>query len=500
MCGISCAFNRKGNIDISFMEDMLERIKFRGREGTLFEISSEEHTGVFLGTNRLPITKPLHNKQPVRSKNKNLMLIMNAEIFNYRELAKAYGLEEILNKEYGDTIFLVEFIDKFGVEFVLKHINWEGAFIYLDKQKEQIVFARDHLGIKPLYYISDKDRLLMSSEIKGLVDYECQGIEAVEPGSVNFFDIQTGHITKKKWFRLESHYEKTDLSSIFKDAVELRIPEEKYAILLSGGLDSSLVFAVAKNVNKNFVAYTLCTPDSPDLPYARKLCEKNGIELIEVEAESCLELKEKIPKIVGIVESWQWQVINHSAPMDVLFERIHKDGIKVALTGEGADELFFGYEENSLCDEKQKQQERLRRVLDLHKTNCRRLDRMAMAYGIECRVPFLDKRMVGISLNYTFTECVSEKNNKLPLRKMGGQLLSKDFCEREKLSLAKGAGYQYGKDLESKNVFCIGNNFNYEMKEKKYKKNARYPIEEYLLDISYKLGYLKANDLLTVGI
>ncbi|SHM13819.1 asparagine synthetase B family protein [Ruminococcus flavefaciens] len=499
MCGIVGAFDSKKEIGIPFIKDMLDKIKFRGNEETLFEMDCVEDAGVFLGTNRLPITKPMNNKQPVVSENNEIMLVMNAEIFNYRKLSADYGLNNIIESDSGDTIFLAEFISNYGIKKTLSEINFEGAFIYFDKKSKQIVFARDHLGIKPLYYISENGKLLISSEIKGLVDYKCSRINVVEPGHVYFYDLESQKLESEKWFTVEKGLEKESLSEIFKSAVEERIPDEKYAILLSGGLDSSLVMAAALRKNRNFVAYTLCTCDSPDLLFARNLCKKHDIELIEVKAESSEQLKEKIPKIVGIVESWQWQVINHSAPMDVLFKKIHDDGIKVVLTGEGADELFFGYD-NYGCEKEGKNEERIRRIQDLHKTNCRRLDRMAMAYSIECRVPFLDKRMVQHALNYSFDECVTADNNKMPLRKMAEEYLDIDYCQRKKLSLAKGAGYKYGSGYEEKNVFGINNDFSYDMSENKYMQYAIYPIERYLIDIAYKLGYLKAEYLLTAGI
>lgn len=182
-----------------------------------------------------------------------------------------------------------------------------------------------------------------------------------------------------------------------------------------------------------------------------------------------------------------------------IIQKIHDDGIKVVLTGEGADELFFGYDNYGSVKEG-KEEERVRRIQDLHKTNCRRLDRMAMAYSIECRVPFLDKRMVQHALNYSFDECVTADNNKMPLRKIAEEYLPMDYCKRKKLSLAKGAGYKYGNGYEEKNVFGINNDFSYDASENKYMQYALYPIERYLIDIAYKLGYLKAEYLLKEGI
>ncbi|MEM5633021.1 asparagine synthetase B [Bacillus sp. TE8-1] len=496
MCGIAGVVDIDFTVNVDMLKQILKQVEHRGRPGTLAEIDLFSGFGTCLGTNRLPIVYPGANRQPAVSSSENIALVMNAQIFNFEELCIKYNLDWLIKLKSGDTHFLVEFIEKYGVDFVLQEINWEGAFIYLDMESNEIVFVRDHLGIKPLYYTIVDGKLLLSSEIKGFKNITCEEIFTVLPGTINRYSLDKRKIISKKWWNLNASSNNDNLMDILISAVEIRVPQEPYAVLLSGGLDSSIILSLAKKVHDNITAYTLCTDESPDLPYARKLCNELNIPLVEVNADSSDVLRNKIPKIVEIVETWEWQVINHSAPMDVLFKKIREDGHKVILTGEGADELFFGYEDFNILDANKKEKERERRILDLHRTNCRRLDRMSMAYGLECRVPFLDRRLVSFSLNYFYNDCVSETRNKIPLRDIGELLLPEGFSDRKKLSLSKGAGYNYGKNQNMKNVFGANDEFTSEMRNKNLEKLARFPIEKYLIDIVAENGYFKAKYLL----
>ncbi len=493
MCGIAGVIG----IETDIIENILGQIEHRGWTGYLYETKEIKEFGVCLGTNRLPIVSPENNKQPALSSNENIVLVMNAQIFNFKELAIEYDLKFLIDSDASDTRFLAEFIEKFGIDFVLKKINWEGAFIYLNKSSGEIIFVRDHLGIRPLYYSFWNKNFLLSSEIKGFRDNNCSNVFTVLPGTINIYNLKNRKIKKQHWWFLHKNSQQRNLMNVVVNSIESRVPENNYAVLLSGGLDSSIVISIAKNVNKNVVAYTLGTKDSIDLEYSRKLCEIYNIPLIEVEADSSDKLKEKIPRIVDITETWEWQVINHAAPMDKLLKKVRLDGNKVILTGEGADELFFGYE--SYYNKEGKEKERKKRILDLHKTNCRRLDRMCMAHGLECRVPFLDKTLVELALSYKYEECVSDSSNKIPLRNIGEQLLPSGFSNRKKMSLSKGAGYKYGINEKNKNVFGIIIN-EYEMKNKQYVNMARYPIEKYLIDIAYEKGFLSAKYLLEASV
>lgn len=498
MCGIAGVVGRTLREDV--LRQILSQIEHRGRSETLSECKHYMDYGTCLGTNRLPIVRPNNNTQPALSKNRQIALVMNAQIFNYKELAHEHHLEWINESEYGDTQFLVEFIELYGIDFVIKQINWEGSFIYLDMVSREVVFVRDHLGIKPLYYLRDGDLLMFSSEIKGLTGLPGDEIVCVQPGSINRYSLENNNITTTIWWEPCAAFRDCNLLELLSDSVGLRVPEGQYAILLSGGLDSSIIVSLAKKFNRSVTAYTLFTDTSPDLPYARSLCNDLNIPLVEVKGESSEVLKDKLPDIVHIVETWQWQVINHSAPMDALFKRIRDDGHKVVLTGEGADELFFGYEDFQSPNLALKEKERVTRIKDLHKTNCRRLDRMAMAYGLECRVPFLDRRLVSAALSYSYPQCVSGTINKIPLRKMGDKLLPKGFSDRKKLSLSKGAGYKYGENLDMKNVFGRNNDFESEMKNTLYEYMAKYPIERYLIDLAVDEGYFKAKYLQKAGL
>jgi|GEM_PF-4933039 len=500
MCDIGCIVNGDKKADIHELNDILNRIASRRQVETQIETILSDDCGVCIGTIGLANINQGTNAQTAVFKNNKFIFVMNGEVFNCKALSKKYNIDYNFEQGCESSLMIIDFIEKYGLEIVLKEINWEGCFIFFDRKTKELIFARDHMGIKPLYYVLKNEKIYISSEIKGLVQIECDEIKEVLPGSINVYKVQSRKLSTKMWYNINDGVGNHNLCDTLRNAVEIRVPNEPYAILLSGGVDSSIILALAQNVHKNITAYTLCTENSPDLPYARKLCKNFKIPLVEVLGESKAMLSEKISKIVDIVETWQWQVINHSAPMDILFKKIKQDGHTIVLTGEGADELFFGYE--AIYSQEQqikKEKERMSRILDLRKTNCRRLDRMSIAHGLKCRIPFLDKRIISIAMQYSYNDCVSEQNNKLPLRKFSKSILPEEFCNRPKLSLSKGAGYIYGKDHIVKNVFDYDDS-SYIMKNKEYEFIARYPIEKYLLDIACKKGYLKAKYLLMAGV
>jgi len=130
-------------------------------------------------------------------------------------------------------------------------------------------------------------------------------------------------------------------------------------------------------------------PGSSDLPYARRLCAELGARLTEVPGLDAGALRGQLPSVISMVETWEWQVVNHAAPMLPLTTKVHEHGYRVVLSGEGADEIFLGYNRDGTGDSLKHEQ--MHRVAALHKTNCRRLDRMGMRDQLEFRVPFLDR-------------------------------------------------------------------------------------------------------------
>lgn len=502
MCGIAAVFDCNDNDNEELLRNILSKLEHRGEKETSYELGGSSKDKYILGTHRLAITNKKNNKQPSSSLNGNTKLVTNGQLFNFYDLSKNLDCE-LDYKDMGDSHVLASLIEKNGLESSLNSMIWEGVVISINNTSKMVTVARDHMGIKPLYYCYIGDKLCFSSEIKGLSNIDdVKVITPVEPGELIQFELGSPKVlSRKKWWKynvnaVQKRPCEDRLQAVLEEAIKNRIPSEHFGILLSGGLDSSLVFRIALMYTRNFTAYTLATPTSPDLDFARRLCKEHNIKLVEVEASSMGELNKQLPETIEIVESWEWQVINHSAPMYKLFERIQSDNVRVLLTGEGADELFFGYESPGTFSPEDKEKlraERITRLMDLHKTNCRRLDRMSMHFTLECRVPFLDRSVVDESSLYSVEQCLDDEINKRPLRMIGKKCLPQGFYNREKISFAKGAGYQYGKNKDENSVF--GNIKSVNSTSVKLIKSARYSSEIHFMGIFEGLDYNKADYL-----
>lgn len=507
MCGIAAVVcgSREGRL--SALTAILAALAHRGRPGTLREISDAASLRCALGANRLPIVAPLTNTQPYVSRAGRSYLVFNGEVFNYRELwAELDTRGAAPNGDAGDTAVLGAALDSWGLRETLRRLVWEGAFIRVDTDTGALVAARDHLGIKPLYLTVHSGLLAFSSEIKGLLALgDGAEITPVAPGSWVSVDLGRGPLggepAQWRWWDVgdlsgEHHdpgvvQERTD--ELVRRAVELRVPDKPYAVALSGGLDSSLVLRLAMARNDRVTAYVLHRPGSPDLPYARRLCAQLDVSLTEVQAPEPSALRDQLTEIVGTVETWEWQVVNHAAPMGPLFSAVRQDGHDVVLTGEGADELFHGYTDPwSAVDGRTLHGERLRRLTSLHRTNCRRLDRMGMRYGVECRVPFLDRALTEHALTLPASVTVAGGRNKAPLRTMGERVLPAWLARRKKLSFARGAGYSYAAG-EVPSVFGPTRHFpSPDAPPRDWAGLARYPMEEIFLDTFLAQGFGRA--------
>lgn len=504
MCGIGGVINYDKSSSQELLNKILSKIEHRGRFGTLYETYNSHALNFAIGTNRLPIVKPELNKQPAISPNSTIILVMNGEIFNYKDIAlklkESYGIN-FKDSLPGDTMILAAAIEQWGVDKTLKEITWEGVFVAIDLSTKRVFLARDHIGIKPLYYLHKNNQLFFASEIKALKDLTKQAIiTQLDPGTFGIYNLEGDNsINIKSWWKPENltiknnlleGYIKNRVYDLLNESVRLRVPSEgKYAILLSGGVDSSIILKLSLKYNKKIVAYTLYNNASSDLPYAKKLCNDLSVELVEVEAATSQELQQDLPSLINTLETWEWQVINHSAPMNKLFKKIREDGHKIVLTGEGADEIFFGYDHYSLnINFKFLEKERIKRVSHLHKTNCLRLDRMSMSHSLETRVPFLDRALVDFALTLPANKCISENLNKKPIRDIAREILPKEFFDRKKMSFARGVGYKYGQgDIQS--VFGKIDLSTIKIKNKDWESLPRYPLERLFLSYFLKYGY-----------
>jgi asparagine synthase (glutamine-hydrolysing) len=512
MCGIAVVRARDPGGRIRLLTDVLGAIRHRGQPDCGHQVSDLPTAATALGANRLAIVGADAGHQPVLSPGGRLAVVFNGEVFNHGALARELGVAGSGQPALGrtlpesDTAVLAAAIERWGPRGAVERLVWEGAFVCVDTRTGELWAGRDHLGIKPLYWTLTRDATVWASEIKALVPHASETIEPLPPGSLAC--LRPGRPVDPvvtTWWRPEEYAspggpaarepaEVVDqLSALVRDAVTARVPEGGYAVALSGGVDSSLVLRLAIEANERATAYVLGHPGSPDLPYARRLCDQLGVPLVAVPAAAPGELLDQLPEVIRTVETWEWHVVNHAAPMTALMAAIRADGHRVVLTGEGADELFAGYGQPAGSPAAgHLASERLDRLRHLHRTNCRRLDRIGMAATIECRVPLLDRSLTEFALGVDEGWLRRDGSDKWVLREVAARVLPDRFALRRKLSFARGVGYQYS-PTGSASVF--GTVAAGAALPPAWTGLARYPVERAFLGQFLAHGYGKASYL-----
>jgi asparagine synthase (glutamine-hydrolysing) len=501
VCGIAAVHVGSGQ-GPRRLNQLLGRLEHRGLAPTLYESAVDCPGGWCLGTNRLPIVAPVYGRQPVRSPGGRFVVAFNGEVFNYGELASALRADQAHPPNRScDTQVLAAALEEWAVLPALDRLVWEGAFLALDCDSGQMWAARDHLGIKPLYRAAFRDGVAFASEIKALVGLPgCGHVRPVRPGTAELFDAGGAHRQTSVWWDLDGRDTRQQLSvdeakqellDALRQAVHCRVPRcGQYAVALSGGLDSGAILRLAVETGRKPRAYVLHRPGSPDLRFARLLCRELDVPLTEVEGWDGERLRARMSEVVSTVETWEWQVVNHAAPMLALTAAIREDGHRVVLSGEGADELFLGYARSTDISPRREQ---IRRVAALHRTNCRRLDRMGMRDQLEFRVPFLDRTVTELALGLPTEYLTRDGVPKWILRESLRELLPVEIIERPKLAMARGAGYEYSATTPT--VFGELPSAS-SAEHPLMARLPRYPAERVFLELFIRCGYAKADYVL----
>lgn len=502
MCGIAAVRVHQGS-GAEWLSRVLSRIEHRGMPPTLYESCLKNAGGWCLGTNRLPIVARVGGRQPVLSPDGRFLIAFNGEVFNHPAIASELPETRLSrNHRNSDTHVLAAALEKWGLLSTLDRMVWEGAFLALECATGHIWAVRDHLGIKPLYRADFRDGIAFASEIKALVDLPgCMQIHPILPGAAELFDEEGAYVRRLVWWTLTGRSvrelsvrdAKHELLSLLRDAVHSRVPPEgPFAIALSGGLDSSAILRLAIETGRKPHAYVLYLPGSPDLEHARSICRSLEVPLTEVAGFDADRLRTELPTVISTVETWEWQVVNHAAPMLALTSAIHADNHRVVLSGEGADELFSGY--SRMQSSASIKSEQIDRIGALHRTNCRRLDRMGMRDQLEFRVPFLDRSITELALSIPAELLVKDDVPKWILREALRDILPAEIVDRPKMAMARGAGYKYSADTTP----TVFNRLPYLDGEGHplVAQLARYPAERVFVDQFIQCGYTKAEYVL----
>ncbi|MFL2622572.1 MAG: asparagine synthase B [Candidatus Marisimplicoccus sp.] len=473
MCGIVCAFNIKGNNEIvrSNVLKMAQKVRHRGPDWSGIYSSNN----AILAHERLAIVDPTSGKQPILSEDGLKAIAVNGEIYNHKILRETFASDYNFRTE-SDCEVLLALYEKKGVEF-LNDLNGIFAFALYDSSQDKYFIARDHMGIIPLYMGWDNDDIFyVSSELKSL-EGVCNKIELFPPGHY----IESDSIDLKKWYNPEwVSYENVaesntsikaihdSLSASVKRQLMSDVP---YGVLLSGGLDSSITSALAKKFSSKRVesdnkedawwpqlhSFSVGLKDAPDLKAAKIVADHIGT----IHHEINFTVQEGIDAIRDVIyhlETYDITTIRASTPMYLLARAIKSLGIKMVLSGEGADELFGGYLYfHKAPNAKEFHEETVRKLDKLHMYDCLRANKSLAAWGIEGRVPFLDKEFmdVAMSINPKDKMIKNGKIEKWVLREAFKDYLPESVLWRQKEQFSDGVGYSWIdnlKDLVSKEV------------------------------------------------
>ncbi len=423
--------------------------------------------GAILVHERLAIVDPAGGSQPLLSADGQQALAVNGEIYNHKqlkaELKQAYAFQtesdcEVINALYRED----------EPESLLNRLNGIFAFALWDKDKGRVLIARDTIGVVPLYWGHDREgRLRVASEMKSLVD-TCADVAQFPPG--HWYDSATGQL-RKYYNRPWREYEAVEgvaadtrkLREAFEAAVHRQLMTDvPYGVLLSGGLDSSLVAAVAARYARHRVedegrteawwprlhSFAIGLKGSPDLAAAQVAADHLGTvhHGFEYTFEEGLDA---LPEVIRHIETYDVTSIRASTPMFLLARRIKAMGVKMVLSGEGSDEIFGGYLYFHKAPNAREFHEELIRKLDaLNNYDCLRANKSMMAWGVEPRVPFLDREFMDVAMAFDAKYKMVDKTSGGAQRMEKGILraafegyLPDEILWRQKEQFSDGVGY-----------------------------------------------------------
>lgn len=461
MCGFVGVFDLMQDVSVlrGQVLRMAKKIRHRG----------PDWSGVYCGEKsilaheRLSIVGIDSGKQPLYSKDGNLVLAVNGEIYNHKEIRNRYPDYEFLTHSDCEVI-LALYKDK-GVE-LFEELNGIFAFALYDVENDICLIGRDHMGIIPLYMgYDDHGQFYVASELKALEGI-CPNVSEFLPGhylcSTEGNDLKRWY--KRDWMEYDNVKDnKSDIDEL-RAALEAAVHRQlmsdvPYGVLLSGGLDSSVISAIAKQYaarrieddNKTEAwwpqlhSFAVGLKGSPDLVAARKVSEFIGTVHHEIHF-TVEEALDALSDVIYHIETYDVTTVRASTPMYLLARFIKSMGVKMVLSGEGSDELFGGYLYfHKAPDAKAFHEETVRKLDRLHLYDCLRANKSLAAWGVEGRVPFLDKEFIDVAmrLNPRDKMCGNGKIEKHILRKAFEDYLPESVTWRQKEQFSDGVGYNW---------------------------------------------------------
>ncbi|MBE8712597.1 asparagine synthase B [Sphingobacterium hungaricum] len=461
MCGIVGAFDLKQKEEILRPQvlEMSKRIRHRGPDWSGI-YSSEK---AILAHERLAIVDPKSGSQPLFSPDGQVVLAVNGEIYNHKELRETLPNYQFATQSDSEVV-LALYLEK-GAKFV-EDLNGIFGFALYDARNDSYLIARDHMGIIPLYYGRDENQqLFVASELKSLEGF-CTTIEQFPPGHY-LYSSESAEPQKwysREWESFDAVKEnETDIAKLRKaleDAVHRQLMSDvPYGVLLSGGLDSSVIAAVTKKFASKRIesgdeedawypqlhSFAVGLKGAPDLIAAKKAADHIGTIHHEINF-TIQEGLDAIRDVIQHLETYDVTTIRASTPMYLLSRVIKSMGIKMVLSGEGSDELFGGYLYFHKAPNAQEfHEETVRKLKKLYLYDCLRANKSLAAWGVEGRVPFLDKEFMDVAMTINPEDKMirNGRMEKWVVRKAFEDYLPESIAWRQKEQFSDGVGYSW---------------------------------------------------------
>ena len=449
MCGIFGFFGNTRNIH-EIIEHSLEVLKHRGPDAFGVLLDNEIYYNVIpkiLDTDIFSCIIHLHLKitdetpQPLHNETRTLWLVHNGEIYNYNKLRDIMRPKHVFYTKSDSEALLHAF-----EEGNLSILDGNFAAAIYDSQRIKLTLIRDPIGIRPLFYGFDKNTFYFASE-KKVLRRLCSRIYELEPGNIieierdgkinvqKFDSIVSWHITRIENFQIAT--------SKLKDNLINAVRKRSYpnmGLLFSGGIDSLLIAEILRFLDKPVTLYTAGLEDAPDIQYASKIADMLGYRL-RIRLIDDDELEDLVRKVIYAIEDPNPVHVTIGIPIFAASQLARKDGIRVLLSGQGADELFGGYARYlKIQDKSLLEKTLLNDLLNTYKNNLDRDDHCTMANSIEVRYPYLDKDVIKTAISIPIEFKIRNSTRKVILRKIGLELgLPKDIVDRPKKAIQYGS-------------------------------------------------------------
>ncbi len=466
MCSIFGIFDIKENSE-ALRQTALENSRLQLHRGPDWEgIYQGEHAIVV--HERLSIVDPQNGAQPLYNENRKHILAVNGEIYNHKQLKTELTVDYKF-KTGSDCEVILPLYEEFkrtGKNFIDRLVG-DFAFVIYDEEDNTIFAARDHMGINPMYVGTDREaRFYIASEMKALVKV-CDSVKEFPPRHYIYTkggDYEFKQYYFRDWTEYENVKDGTDDVSVLKDGLMDAVRRQlmcdvPYGVLLSGGLDSSVISAIAKYYSQKRVeddgktdawfprlhSFAIGLEGAPDLKKARVVADYLGTVHHEIHY-TIQEGLDALRDVIYHIETYDVTTIRASTPMYLMARYIKAMGIKMVLSGEGSDEIFGGYLYfHKAPNDKEMHEELIRKLDQLHLYDCLRANKSLMAWGVEGRVPFLDKKFLDVAMRFkpSAKMCQGSTIEKKVLREAFNGMLPEEVLWRQKEQFSDGVGYSW---------------------------------------------------------